>query len=176
MDAQPTYRMVETKAQTEYRLDYLFKQIGVKEKTGKNDGKKIDEYNRIAGAPRYSPWCMSVTYASHYYSCIATSAKPYWLRTGSTQLFASWVEKNAQRINTSVVPGTVIIYRSPNKINGHAFTVSKVHNAGWVSTLEGNTSNGAKGSQREGNGFYQRTRNIMHPLANMLLRCAYTPA
>lgn len=51
-------------------LQFAIKEIGVKELTGRNDGKRIIDYFEIAGFPHYQgiPWCAAFTGAALKYA------------------------------------------------------------------------------------------------------------
>ena len=55
--------------------------------------------------------------------------------------------------------GTIIVWRRGNTLFGHAGVVEK-WNGKKGTTVEGNTSSGAKGSQSDGDGVWRRRRAI----------------
>jgi hypothetical protein len=82
--------------------------------------------------------------------------------TGSG-LARSFATKNktikASTFNGQLPAGTIIVWRRGNTLFGHAGVVEK-WNGTKGTTIEGNTSSGAKGSQSDGDGVWRRRRAI----------------
>jgi hypothetical protein len=81
-------------------------------------------------------------------------------KTAYTPTFANWFRKQG-RWGTSPRPGAVVFFDFPNDgVNriSHVGIVEAVNRDGSVICLEGNTSPGVAGSQRDGGGVYRRTR------------------
>ena len=122
------------------------KEVGVREKTGHNDGTKIAEYLRSVGLNRPEPWCAA--FVCYIYQNEGFS-KP---RSGWTpDLFPT------SRLARSALPGNIIgIYFPGLKRIAHVGIIEKA-NGSWIYSIEGNTN--VSGS-REGDGVYRRTRHI----------------
>ena len=129
-------------------------ELGVREATGKNDGKRVEEYLAVAGLKKGLPWCaafVSWLYAQEGFK------KP---RTGwSPDLFPT------SRLARSALPGDVLgIYFQEYKRIAHVGLIEKVK-GDWCFSYEGNTN--TDGS-RNGDGVYYRLRHIktIHRIAN----------
>jgi hypothetical protein len=121
-------------------------EIGVRERTGRNDGPRVEEYLRCVGLKKGQPWCaafVSFLYAKSGF------AKP---RSGwSPDLFPS------ARLARSALPGNVLgIYFTAYGRIAHVGLISK-QDGDWVTSIEGNTN--ITGS-REGDGVYLKKRHI----------------
>ena len=120
-------------------------QLGVKERTGKNDGEAVERYLRYTNLPKGHPWCAA--FVSWVYQR-AGYAKP---RTGwSPALFP------ASRLVKQRKPGVLFgIYYPELKRIGHCgFVLSETND--WLLTVEGNTNGGGS---RDGDGVYRKRRH-----------------
>lgn len=127
-------------------LYFAQKQLGVHEKSGKNDGVQVEQYLAYVKLKKGAPWCAA--FVSWVYGR-AGYARP---RTGwSPALFPS------SRLTDQIKPACVFgIYFSDLKRIAHCGLVVK-RTGGWVLTIEGNTN--ISGS-REGDGVYRKRRHI----------------
>lgn len=156
-------------------LDLLEKQVGVKEATGRNDGRMVKMYLRSTGLPEGNPWCQALQYWTFDSAAKALygQSAPFWClpltRTAST--VKAWTQAVKMGVRTLVWPqdGDLVYWRVPGKYQGHVERITKVLQGGWIKTTGGNTGNGLSGSQREGDGCYKRLRNWAHPLGRMFL-------
>jgi cell wall-associated NlpC family hydrolase len=121
------------------------REIGVREKTGKNDGRRVEEYLHYVGLKKGQPWCAA--YVSYIYSTSGFD-KP---RSGwSPDLFP------ASRLARSSLPGNVIgIYFKKQKRIAHVGIILK-EEGDYIISAEGNTN--IEGS-REGDGVYLKIRH-----------------
>lgn len=143
-------------------------QIGVTERTGRNDGPQVKAYLGSVGLPEGNPWCCGL----HYWSFKQVAATPPLKRTGLVR--AAWNDALARGV---IVPykaevGDFLVWGYATSVSGHIERISSEEmKGGWVATVAGNTTKpGAVGSQREGGGCYERYRNIRHPLGKMLMK------
>lgn len=164
----------------DYRLLELsesiaIKQIGVIEKTGKNDGIEVEKYLKSVGLGKGYPYCK----AGQYY-CYAEAVKelkqdkiivnnPIPKTALANKVFDVAKTKN-QKTNYKAERHDFIVWRTPKKSTGHIERIIKVAKGGWVETVAFNTTSGNRGNQRDGGGVYKRKRNILHPLGQMKLR------
>jgi len=120
------------------------KEVGVREKTGRNDGPRIQEYLSVVKLKSGDPYCAA--FVSWAYAC-AGLAEP---RSGwSPSLFP------ASRLTKSPAAADVFgIYFVALKRIAHVGLVVKI-NGDWVETLEGNTN--LAGSRE---GVYRKKRHI----------------
>ena len=120
-------------------------ELWVREKTGKNDGKRVEEYLASVKLKKGDPYCAA------FVSWVFQQAGYELPRTGwSPALFP------AARLAKAAAPGNVFgIYFPALKRIAHCGLVVSSR-SDWVSTVEGNTD--ASGG-REGGGVYQRLRH-----------------
>lgn len=160
--------------------------IGTKE-VGYNRGATVDKFNKIAGVPRGSSWCMAFVY-----SCFAEASDNVRIanplsRTGSVARQLKFAKDAGSGLvvislqdigaQLSLQKGDVLCHKTgrqaPSDIGflwlGHTGIFAASHKGG-IGTIEGNTSAGIRGSQREGNGVYYRTRPTTYWLAAISLR------
>ncbi len=120
-------------------------EVGVREKTGHNDGTAVEGYLAYVGLKKGNPWCAAFV---SWVFWKAGYAKP---RSGwSPDLFPP------SRRTKLPVPGAVLgIYFPEKRRISHVGLVVRVQHD-WVESVEGNTN--AEGS-REGSGVYKRLRH-----------------
>ena len=126
-------------------LNIARSEIGVREKTGKNDGARVEEYLHAVGLHRGDPWCAA------WISWIHKQAGYPGPRTGwSPSLFP------LNRLVKEPVPGDVFgVYIPSLGRIGHCGIIEKVV-SDYRYTLEGNTNNSGGA---EGDGVYRRMRH-----------------
>ncbi len=153
--------------------DSLLAQVGVKEKTGRNDGRKVESYLRSVGLVKGNPYCAAGQYWCFYSSAtvleMTNKSIPIY-RTGSTVTMFNEAMKIGQKSNPYPIIDDLMFWRRPNEWRGHVERIIEVKKAGWVVTVGFNTSSGDKGSQYDGGGVYLRKRNIHHFLGRMVVR------
>jgi hypothetical protein len=129
-------------------------ELGVREATGNNDGKRVEQYLACAGLKKGQPYCAA------FVSFIFQQAGFDAPRTGwSPALFPK------DRLVKAVVPGNVFgIYLPALKKIGHCGFIENSR-GDWLGTIEANTN--IDGS-REGDGVYRRMRHkrTIHRMAD----------
>jgi len=132
-------------------------EIGVREKTGRNDGPRVEEYLRCVGLKKGQPWCAA--FVSYIYQK-GGFAKP---RSGwSPALFP------ASRLARSALPGNLIgIYFPEHKRIAHVGIIVR-REGDWITSVEGNT--GISGS-REGEGVFRKKRQVrtIHSMSDWII-------
>lgn len=120
-------------------------EIGVREATGNNDGKRVEDYLATVGLPKGHPYCAA------FISWVFKEAGYDQPRTGwSPALFP------ASRSVKTPVPGNVFgIYFPSFKRIAHCGFVASVK-GNWIGTIEANTN--LSGS-RDGEGVHRRMRH-----------------
>lgn len=120
-------------------------ELWVREETGNNDGKRIEEYQATVGLKKGDPYCAA--FISWVFKQAGYSAP----RTGwSPSLFP------LAKLVKAAAPGNVFgIYFPSLKRIAHCGFVEHVK-GDWISTIEGNTN--VSGS-REGDGVHRRLRH-----------------
>ena len=139
-------------------LQIAYSYIGTTEKTGNNDGPKIEYILKRQGGAKGASYC------SFFVSMCIDSAKVKEpsVRPGMAIGFKG---KNSIPANdvligkTRVPPGTIVIFRKGETIYGHTGFVYDWGKRYGV-TVEGNTSSGITGSQANGDGIWMRRREI----------------
>lgn len=153
--------------------DSLVAQIGVKEKTGKNDGYKVEQYLKSVGLGKGYPYCAAGQYWCFWSACkdlnLPFTAIPIY-RTGSTVKMYNEGIKMGRKVVPKPKNNDLIFWRRPNEWRGHVERIIEVRRAGWVVTIGFNTSSGGRGSQDDGGGVFKRKRNIHHVLGRMVIR------
>ena len=120
-------------------------ELGLREETGRNDGKRIREFLTVVGLKKPEPWCAA------FISWVFAEAGFERPRSGwSPDLFP------VSRLASSALPGNVIgIYFPEKKRIAHVGLIEK-EDGDWLVSLEGNTN--LTGS-REGDGVYRKRRH-----------------
>lgn len=122
------------------------KEVGVRERSGNNDGERVELYLKYIGLPKGHAWCAA--YTSWVYGQAGLS-KP---RTGWTPaLFPE------NRLVKKPKPADLfgIYFPSLKRIAHTGFVISI--KSDWVLTTEGNTN--VEGG-REGDGVYKKRRHL----------------
>lgn len=141
----PYRHLLNTDDQQRERLLTIARQeIGVREQSGHNDGKRVESYLAVVGAVKGQPWCaafISWVFEQGGFS----KPKTAW----SPSLFNN-------RVNTAVIKqGNILGIWFPNlKRIAHVGLVERQQGS-WIISIEGNTN--MTGS-REGDGVYRKRR------------------
>jgi hypothetical protein len=139
-------------------LEIAAKELGIREKTGNNDGKQVEVYLRSVGLNKGNPWCAAFVcwvYRQRGYAQPNSGWSPALFPTSHLVKLGS--------------PGDVVgIYFVSLKRIAHVGIIEKI-DADWVYTIEGNTN--LSGS-REGDGVYRKVRPLksIHRYAHWLRR------
>lgn len=161
-------------------MDSAIAQIGTIELTGMNDGRKIEGYLHSVGLTKGNPYCVAGIYWSFTVAAadlgLGFEAIPL-KRTGlASALFNDALARGKQ---TSPIPQMldIVIWKFSRSVSGHAARIINVGKAGWITTVEFNTSPNNTGSQREGGnssqsfgGVFKKQRNIHYALGRMNIR------
>ena len=139
----------KTKAKSEKEIrvsviDTALSQIGVREATGKNDGKAVEKYLKVCGLGKGYAWCaafISWVYKVNKVSEFKTAWAP------------GWFPKTKTVKHDLAEPGDVFGIWINNRI-GHVGLVY-VWGDKVVRTIEGNTNDAGS---REGDGVYEKRR------------------
>ena len=121
---------------------------------GNNSGAWVTAIlNGTKLGPGY-PWCA----AAIEFCCDV--AKVQWGPTDrNSAAVRNWYNKAKAdgRLKTKPERGYLCLWLNSNG-TGHIGVVANVLNTGKITSYEGNTSSGEAGSQRDGDGYYRRTR------------------
>lgn len=145
-------------------LDTALAYVGTVERGGNNRGARVERFLRSVGLGPGNPWCAA--YVSYVLDAAGVRApldgRRRMIRSGLAARFItarSIRASEALRGVKRVPPGAVVVWRKGNGPFGHAgFAVAWDGASG--ETVEGNTSPGRAGSQRDGDGVWRRQRRI----------------
>lgn len=126
----------------------------VREKTGRNDGEWVAAFlDQSAGLPEGYAWCASMIDFACEVAGIAYGPFP----AAAVIQWTHWGKANHRIVKTPV--RGALAFKMFTGTTGHIGCVTSEDVAmHTVSTLEGNTSAGSAGSQRDGGGAYKRIR------------------
>lgn len=127
--------------------------VGVREATGHNDGKEVEEYLAFVHLKKGSPWCAAfVSY--HLSACGVRNPSTGWSPAFSGVSARVWTPRKASRMP---MPGDVfsLFFASLGRV-GHVGIVTGFDGK-YITTVEGNTS---EPGSREGDGVYARRRQL----------------
>jgi hypothetical protein len=128
--------------------------IGVREKTGKNDGVHVEKYLRNVGMPKGNPWCAAyVRYG--FDSCGVRTKITAWSPTAHNPKKIVW--KQGFRKDPKAGRDVFTVWYVSLKRVGHTGFYLSMPNPVTVETVEGNTS---VGGSRNGDGVYRRKRAL----------------
>lgn len=145
-------------------LDTALAYVGTVERGGNNRGPRVERFLASVGLGPGHPWCAA--FMSYVLDAAGVRApldgRRRVIRSGLAARFItarSVRASEALRGVKQVPPGAVVIWRRGNGPFGHAgFAVAWDGASG--ETVEGNTSSGRAGSQRDGDGVWRRRRRI----------------
>jgi len=135
-------------------MAWLCDAVKVRE-SGTNRGLYVEAFLDSAGVAPGNPWCAS---ALRFASLVARADGP---ETGAAAVvtWKNWF-KNTKRTIQKPQRGDICMHET-TKTTGHIGVVVSVYTVlgvTWINSIEGNTGSGPKGSQRDGDGMYRRTR------------------
>ncbi len=153
--------------------EICLKQVGVREKTGNNDGPEIAKYLAAVNLRGRYPYCAAGPVWC-YKQALKELGIPNWTLPFETTGLANGIYNSIKvyKVKTKyrAVRHDFLVWRARSGSTGHIERVIKVGRSGWVETVGFNTSNGKSGNQREGNGVFKRKRNIYFPLGRLVIR------
>lgn len=159
-----------------YELLYKKEQIskgfmGLREKTGNNDGYWIDRFNASVGNPKKASYCNAGQYfcwdsAKRVLKFMYQIPVP---RSGLANSTFNYAAKKGKKVVVTPKKYDYIIWRMPNKINGHIETIDSVISRVKVRTKAYNTSFGS-GTVQNGNGCGYKIRYLFHPMGLLQFR------
>lgn len=148
-------------------LDTACSQIGTRELTGHNDGVRVTAYLRSVGLPAGNPYC----YAGQYWSFVRaaeTLQEPViLLKSGLASAAFHHAARIGVRSSLSPQRADFIFWKFSRTRNGHVARILRIKQAGWIETIEFNTSSGSQGNQRDGGSVCVKSRNVRYPLGRM---------
>lgn len=151
------YKNWDTLAVAERRLlvmAFLADEIKVRETGGNNRGRWVEAFQNSAGIGPGDPWCAA---AVKFASIVAGAPSPQRPDHNPAAVFGwrLWARANEKMVITPK-RGTICMHQTTAS-TGHIGIAVRVVGP-LVYSIEGNTSAGAEGSQRDGGGLYRRVR------------------
>lgn len=128
-------------------------QIGVREATGHNDGKQVEQYLKTVGLPKGYAWCAAFVKWTFDHCGIKTSINSMAL---STHRVGHFVYYKGNKLMKPQAGDVFTLYFAKLKRIGHTGFFDKEINSKIFRSVEGNTN--AAGS-REGDGVYIKYRS-----------------
>lgn len=147
----------------------------VREKTGRNDHPEIDRMLAYLGLPKGLSWCAAYSLYCYKLATDDLREKQPFPRYGrvatlrkacmSNPLKYTYITADQVRLGSAQLqPGDLPLWAHgtirDGDFNGHTGLVVQQLTPRTFRSIEGNTSSGNQGSQREGNGVFVRTREI----------------
>lgn len=135
-------------------MAYLADVIEVREEKGNNHGRYIDDFLKESGGLNPgNPWC-----AASLNWCAEMVNAPNPDKADAAVIgWRNWAKANGRLVDQPK-RGYLCGYITPGKTTGHIGIVRSVDGE-FVRSIEGNTSSGQSGSQRDGDGLFRRTRD-----------------
>lgn len=149
-----------------------YMQVGLTEITGNNDGEHITRYMNcchLSGAKAY-PYCAAGQCWCFWGASKLTNIKyPFSKRSAVANYYYDFALSNGFRDSLAIPQvDDLMVWKHRTGRTGHIERIISTDNG--ILTVGFNTSNGKKGSQREGNGIFIRKRSLNSPLGRMRLR------
>jgi len=141
-------------------VDTALSYVGVREKTGRNDGYFVERFLSSVGRKKGDSWCAAFV----SYCLTVTHTKEPAIRSGLAYDFtkAKYViaASDVLKYNLKLPRGTLVIWRKGTTLFGHIGIAITQWKGSSGKTVEGNTSPDSSGSQSNGNGVYIKNRKI----------------
>ena len=131
------------------------KYIGVREKTGKNDGAEVERFLRHVGLGKGFPWCAAFVKTCLLESGVESAHKINGMAL-SCENKKNFIWKNGTHIKEPEPGDVFTLYYPQLKRIGHTGFYEKPYNSKFYVSIEGNTN--SEGS-REGDGVYRKKRS-----------------
>ena len=146
-------------------VDTALRYVGVREKTGRNDGRFVEMFLRSVGLKKGNPWCAAfISYCLERAKAVLPK-----VRSGLARRFVTKESIRAEDVLSGryyVRRGDLLVWFNGNTINGHIETASE----NWPRIRDGPREVTAKGTSiggntnkkgsREGDGVYEQVRQI----------------
>ena len=146
-------------------------EVGVREKTGRNDGPRIDFYNRTARVPLRSPYCASFVWTTFMQvgckpvGIVAVGQARAWFRDSKKVVLTQQMLRGNRRMVATPKRGCVVGYYFQTNLNriSHIEILDLIDfEGGWIYCIGANTSarSSATVVNRAGDGVYYVRRKL----------------
>lgn len=138
--------------------------VGIKEKTGNNDGRMVELIQETVGGHDGEPWCVALIQTCLAFAELKTGAhSPLPVTESSRELWE--LAPHDQHVKYIPLPGAIEVWADVGKYTGHGEVViacdgEVLHNVGGNTT---GTTNPNSQVNREGNGCFYTVRDFLHP-------------
>ena len=135
--------------------------VGIKEKSGKNDGEMVELIQKTVGGAEREPWCLSFVMTCIAYAEVKTGLKSPLPATEHCQSLWLLAAKSL-RVKTIPLAGAIAVWGDVGKTSGHAEVVLS-SDGKTFQDVGGNTSGTTKAGakvNRDGNGVYYTVRSM----------------
>lgn len=130
-------------------------QVGVREKTGKNDGVEVEKYLKSVGLGKGYAWCSAFTHWCLNEAGYDVSKMTAWSPSAYNK---NNIITSKGTFYKEPKPGDVFVLYYPNlKRIGHTGFFHRQQNSTVFETVEGNTN---QAGSREGDGVYRKFRSF----------------
>ncbi len=149
--------------------------LHVREATNRNDGAEVEKFLRYLGLPKGQPWCAAFSLYCYKEAAEELNVRQPYPRYGRVAMLWSTCRSNPLKYraitteeailgSVKLRPGDLPIWASgtirSGDFNGHIGLIQQQISPKKIRTIEGNTTPGETGDQRDGGGVYERTRAI----------------
>jgi hypothetical protein len=148
--------------------------VGITEQGGANKGQMVERFQKaVDGKAQGEPWCVGfvqhcVQQVDALMDAITQQNNLTRSRLPQTELATEVWHKSPNELRrdhvADIAPGMLVVWAKlvdgKPSWQGHIGVISFVAELSGDMTVEGNTSSGVQGSQREGDGVYERTRSF----------------
>lgn len=150
---------------------WALSEVGVREKTGHNDGARIDFYNKTAKVPLRSPYCASFVYSAYVQAKLIPKGIKYpaqarqWFQDPKRLVISQQSLRGNRRMMKLPKRGDVVGYyfRSGFNAISHIEILDRIDLEGeYIYCIGANTSakNSANSVDRAGDGVYYVRRKL----------------
>ncbi|NLO20294.1 MAG: hypothetical protein GX121_10570 [Ignavibacteria bacterium] len=171
--AQTNYTLHCSKKLLEASKDSALLQLGIVEKTGKNDAPEIEKYLKSTFTAKGNPYCAAAVYWCFFSAAIELKIPIAQIPIKRTALANAMFNDAAKRgAKAKYIPSehSLIVWKYPNSCFGHIERIVSVGKAGWVETIAFNVSAFSNEHGKEMQGVFLKKRNIYHALGKMRIR------
>ena len=168
--AQSRYELSSNPCLLEVSEEVLRSQIGLKEKTGHNDGEHVKKYLLSVGIKTPAPYCQAGQYWCFVQACDSLGFSYDLIPIPKSGLAISsfnYAKKHGKKVKYIAKQHDLFSWKISSGWSGHVERIVQTIRNSKVITGGFNTSNGLKGSQNEGNCNAYRLRSLRSSIGNL---------